>query len=223
MKLDVKLCKKLREFELMAEFSVDSCCVGFTGPSGSGKSMLLKCIAGIETPDSGRIMLGDRILFDSEKKINLPPRKRNVGYLFQNYALFPNMTVEKNIQSGLKAAGIEKKEREKRTMQMLQLFRLEQIRDCKPDRISGGQKQRTALARMLVCRPEAILMDEPCSALDEELREYLQKELGQLLLQFDCPSILVSHDSNEVRMLCKERYRMKAGHLLGLQDEKEKE
>ena len=136
------------------------------GPSGSGKSITLKCIAGVETADSGRIVLDGKILYDSEKKIDLPPQKRKIGYLFQGYALFPNMTIEENIKTGLRAKGFPKDEIEQKTNDMMKRFHIEELAKRYPRQISGGQKQRTALARMLVCEPEVILMDEPTSALD---------------------------------------------------------
>ena len=187
MSLEVKIKKKLKEFTLESELNVETGCTGLMGPSGSGKSITLKCIAGVETADSGRIVLDGKILYDSEKKIDLPPQKRKIGYLFQGYALFPNMTIKENIKTGLRAKGFPKD--------------------------SGGQKQRTALARMLVCEPEVILMDEPFSALDEYLREQMQDELSNMLAMLDKPAILVSHSSKEVENLCDKKYHIQRGHM----------
>ena len=131
------------------------------GPSGSGKSMTLKCIAGIEQPDSGEIILNKNPLFDSSKKIDFPPQKRKIGYLFQGYALFPNMTVEENIQCGLKAKKLAKPDRERRTVEMMEKFRIKELAKRYPRQLSGGQKQRTALARLMVYEPDVILLDEP--------------------------------------------------------------
>ena len=158
MSLEVKIKKKLKEFTLESELNVETGCTGLMGPSGSGKSITLKCIAGVETADSGRIVLDGKILYDSEKKIDLPPQKRKIGYLFQGYALFPNMTIEENIKTGLRAKGFPKDEIEQKTNDMMKRFHIEELAKRYPRQISGGQKQRTALARMLVCEPEVILM-----------------------------------------------------------------
>ena len=190
MSLEVKIKKKLKEFTLESELNVETGCTGLMGPSGSGKSITLKCIAGVETADSGRIVLDGKILYDSEKKIDLPPQKRKIGYLFQGYALFPNMTIEENIKTGLRAKGFPKDEIEQKTNDMMKRFHIEELAKRYPRQISGGQKQRTALARMLVCEPEVILMDEPFSALDEYLREQMQDELSNMLAMLDKPAIL---------------------------------
>lgn len=134
--------------------------------------MTLKSIAGIVTPDEGRILLNGRTLFDSEKKINLKPRDRKVGYLFQDYALFPNMTVRQNISCGVRG-----KEKEKLAEEQIHNFRLEGLEEQYPHQLSGGQKQRTALARMMANEPEALLLDEPFSALDYYLKEQLQVQM----------------------------------------------
>ena len=159
MNLEVKIQKKLKEFQLEASFSVGNECVGLMGPSGSGKSMTLKCIAGIEPPDRGEIILNKNPLFDSTKKIDLPPQKRKIGYLFQGYALFPNMTVEENIQCGLKAKKLAKSDRARRTEEMMEKFRIKELAKRYPRQLSGGQKQRTALARLMVYEPDVILLD----------------------------------------------------------------
>ena len=178
------------------------------GPSGSGKSITLKCIAGVQTADSGRIILDGRVLYDSEKKINLSPQKRKIGYLFQGYALFPNMTIEENIKTGLKAKKLPKDEIKQKANDMMKRFHIEELAKRYPRQISGGQKQRTALARMLACEPEVILMDEPFSALDEYLREQMQDELSNMLTMLNKPAILVSHSSKEVENLCDKKYHI---------------
>lgn len=213
MNLEVKIQKKLKEFQLEASFSVGNECVGLMGPSGSGKSMTLKCIAGIEQPDSGEIVLNKNPLFDSSKKIDFPPQKRKIGYLFQGYALFPNMTVEENIQCGLKAKKLAKPDRERRTEEMMEKFRIKELAKRYPRQLSGGQKQRTALARLMVYEPDVILLDEPFSALDEALRDELQQELFHMLAEYQNPSILVSHDPREIRRLCKKHYTIKEGRI----------
>ncbi|MDR2785846.1 MAG: ATP-binding cassette domain-containing protein, partial [Treponema sp.] len=142
-------------------------CLGILGASGSGKSMTLKCIAGIEKPDEGHIELNGRVLFDSAKRINLKPRERRVGYLFQNYALFPRSRVLENITMGLPLPG---EERIRKAREWIARFGLSGFEDRYPAQLSGGQQQRTALARMLIRDPELILLDEPFSALDSALR-----------------------------------------------------
>lgn len=213
MKLEIKIRKNLKEFALKADFTVDNGCTGLMGPSGSGKSMTLKCIAGIETPDEGVILLDGKPLFDSGRKINLSPQKRKIGYLFQGYALFPNMTVEENIQCGLKAKKMPKTHREERTQEMLARFQIRELAGRYPRQLSGGQKQRAAIARLMAYEPEVILLDEPLSALHDEMRAELQQELAKMLADFQRPSILVSHDINEVRRLCRKQYTIREGWI----------
>ena len=177
MSLQADIKKRFSGFTLEVSLRTESGVLGILGASGSGKSMTLKCIAGIETPDEGRIVLNDRVLFDSEKKINLTPQKRNVGYLFQNYALFPNMTVEANIAAGLKCPEREKQEI---VREMIRLFRMEGLEKRYPSQLSGGQQQRTALARILAYEPDVIMLDEPFSALDFYLREQLQVQVKEV-------------------------------------------
>ena len=213
MSLEVKIKKKLKEFTLESELHVETGCTGLMGPSGSGKSITLKCIAGVQTADSGRIILDGRVLYDSEKKINLSPQKRKIVYLFQGYALFPNMTIEENIKTGLKAKKLPKDEIKQKANDMMKRFHIEELAKRYPRQISGGQKQRTALARMLAFEPEVILMDEPFSALDEYLREQMQDELSNMLTMLNKPAILVSHSSKEVENLCDKKYHIQRGHL----------
>ena len=152
MSLQAAIKKRFSGFSLDVSLNTDGGVMGILGASGSGKSMTLKCIAGIETPDEGRIVLNGRVLFDSEKRINLPPQKRKVGYLFQNYALFPNMTVETNIAAGLSGS---KEEKQEAAARMIRLFKLEGLEKRYPSQLSGGQQQRVALARILVYEPDA--------------------------------------------------------------------
>ena len=213
MGLVVSIEKILKEFTLKAQLKADAECLGLMGPSGSGKSMTLKCIAGIETPDKGKIILDGKVLFDSDKNINLTPQERKIGYLFQGYALFPNMTVEENIHTGLKARKMSKQEIENRTMEMLKRFHIEELQNRYPRQLSGGQKQRAALARLKAYEPEVILLDEPFSALDEDLREELQHEIRNMLADFHRPSILVSHNSKEINNLCNKKYQIIRGQI----------
>ena len=156
MAIEVAIKKKIGNFCLDVAFSAGEEMFALLGASGCGKSMTLKCIAGIETPDEGKIILNGRTLFDSEKKINLIPQKRKVGYMFQDYALFPNMNVEKNIM-----AGMGRKPQKEIVQDYIRRFRLEGLEHHLPRQLSGGQKQRVALARMMASQPEILLLDEP--------------------------------------------------------------
>ena len=164
MSLSVDIEKKLGAFHLRSQFEAPDETMALLGASGCGKSMTLKCIAGIVTPDRGRIVLGGRVLFDSEKKINLPPQQRRVGYLFQQYALFPNMSVEQNILCGIRSG--DKAEKRRVLAEKIRMFRLEGLEKKHPAQLSGGQQQRVALARTLTQDPKIILADEPVAALD---------------------------------------------------------
>lgn len=202
MSLKVDIEKQLSHFLLKVSFEMDaSGILGLLGPSGCGKSMTLKCIAGIEKPDRGRIELDGVTLFDSEKKINLPPQKRGVGYLFQNYALFPNMTVRRNILCGLHYEK-DKAKKERACQEMMELLQIRELADLKPDKLSGGQAQRVALARILVNQPKLLMLDEPFAALDGHLQIRLQMELKELLAGLGCKVLFVSHNRTEAYHMC---------------------
>ena len=213
MSLEVNITKKLDGFTLHANFAARSTATAILGASGCGKSMPLRCIAGIVKPDAGRIVLDGRVLFDSAQHIDLPPQQRGVGLLFQNYALFPNMTVEQNVLCGLKAEK-DKAVRKARCAEMLQAMRLESLAKRYPAQLSGGQQQRTALARILVGRPKILMLDEPFSALDSYLREEVEGEVGSLLSNFDGTALLVTHDRDEAYRLCREMIVMDSGEVL---------
>ncbi len=198
--LTVQIQKKISSFKLDADFVCDNEILGLLGASGCGKSMTLRCVAGIQKPDSGRIVLNDRVLFDSEKKINLPPQERRVGYLFQQYALFPNMTVSGNIEAGLHA--LPKQQRAPIVADMIRRFHLEGLENHYPSQLSGGQQQRTALARIFGGNPDILLMDEPFSALDGFLKWQLEPELLDTLESFGKDVLFVSHDRDEVCHFC---------------------
>ena len=210
--LKVNIQKKLKEFDLEVDFELKKGCLGILGPSGCGKSMTLKSVAGIVDPDIGVVSLTtdkETVYFDSAKKINLKPQKRNVGYLFQNYALFPNMTVEENV-----AIGLGKGEDEKRVSEMIKRFHLEGLEKRYPRQLSGGQQQRVALARILAYGPDVLLLDEPFSALDTFLKEQLRLELAGLLKSFDGFSILVTHDRDEAFQFCDELIILDQGKII---------
>lgn len=209
--LEVQIYKKLAEFDLDVSFQVNDNILGLMGASGSGKSMTLKCIAGIEMPDQGRIVLNDRVLFDSEKKINVPIQKRNVGYMFQSYALFPNMNVYENISVGLRARIV--KDVDIVAQKVMKQFKISELASRYPKQLSGGQKQRVALARLMAYEPDVLLLDEPFSALDEDLKEDLLRELKSEL-QISKPVIFVSHNKEEVNELCDFKYKMKQGEIV---------
>ena len=207
--LQVNIQKKLGDFRLDVSFETEGGVLALLGASGCGKSMTLKCIAGVERPDSGRIVLNGRVLFDSEKRIDLPPQKRRVGYLFQHYALFPHMTVAENIAAG--ARHLPPKERQAAAAAQIRAFRLEGLEKYRPHQLSGGQQQRLALARILVGSPEVLLLDEPFSALDSYLKWQLELELMDTLEQFSGDTVFVSHDRDEVCRLCQSVCVLTAG------------
>ncbi len=210
MALSVDILKRLQGFTLRVSFQAEHGVTALLGASGSGKSMTLRCIAGVERPDEGRIMLDGRVLFDSARKIDLPPQDRRVGYLFQRYALFPNMTVLQNIEAGLsreRVALIRKTKRES----LITRFHLYGLEHRYPRELSGGQMQRVALCRMLAAEPEAILLDEPFAALDSHLRWQLEGELKQTLGDFSGATLLVSHDRGEVYRMSQRVCVLNAG------------
>ncbi len=201
-----------KAFRLEVDFAAGPGVMGILGPSGSGKSMILKCLAGIEQPDSGRISLDGVLLYDSEKRLNKPPQQRRVGYLFQNYALFPNLTVEDNI---LLATGKRRREVQGEIALLLARFHLNGLEKRYPKQLSGGQQQRAALARLLASRPAAILLDEPFCALDPHLREHLQLELSETLRASGIENvIMVTHSRDDAYRLCSTLAVLDNGRIL---------
>jgi molybdate transport system ATP-binding protein len=218
--LSVDIRKKLGAFRLNVSFNTDEGVTGILGASGCGKSMTLRCIAGIDKPDQGRIVLDDITLFDSEKGINPPPQERKVGYLFQNYALFPNMTVEKNILCGLYHEK-DKTERKRVLDDTINLLKLEGLEKHLPHQLSGGQQQRAALARILANKPRLLMLDEPFSALDSHLRGQLQIRMKKLLERYGGSTLMVTHNRDEAYNLCGRIALMDAGTILALKPVKE--
>lgn len=196
MSLTVKIEKHLENFDLNIDLTEDSKRIGILGASGSGKSMTLKSIAGIEHPDSGKILLDGRVFYDSSLKTDIKPQQRNVGYLFQNYALFPRMNVARNIAAGIRSKDAEKIKN--RVNEMIVKFRLEGLEERAPSELSGGQQQRVALARIMAYEPDAILLDEPFSALDVYLKDRMQEELMEMLSGYGGTVIMVSHSRDEI-------------------------
>ena len=209
--IELNISKTLGRFQLHMELHSDSKRIGILGASGCGKSMTLKCIAGIESPDEGKIVLEGRTLYDSAQKIHVKAQKRRIGYLFQNYALFPMMTVRKNIMAGLKCSRVEQ---EKIAEKMIGKFQLKDLGDRLPGELSGGQQQRVALARIMAYEPDVILLDEPFSALDEFLKDRLQQELIQMLEDYPGTVILVSHSRDEIYRFSEELVIMDQGKTI---------
>lgn len=211
MELSVKIKKTFDDFSLDVEFHTTEALNGLLGSSGAGKSMILHCIAGSETPDAGRIVLNRRVLFDSDKGINLPSRLRRVGVLFQSYALFPHMTVMENIAFPLNKLSSDSRDR--RMEEMLEILELTDLKERYPSQLSGGQQQRTALARALVVQPEALLLDEPFSALDDSLKNSVIKQLVDVLHQYQGITFFVTHNTNEAYRICSHLVILRNGHV----------
>jgi molybdate transport system permease protein len=210
--LIVNIEKNLKSFELQVDFTADQNTLGLLGASGSGKSLTLRCIAGLEKPSRGRIVLNGRILFDAKRKINLPSRKRRIGFLFQNYALFPHMTVAQNIGFGLQE--LPKHERISRVQQYIEMMQLQDLENRYPHQISGGQQQRVALARALVIEPEAILLDEPLSALDTYLRNQIEKLLRKVLSSYQGATLFITHKLEEAYRVSSNILVMSEGKVI---------
>ncbi len=208
MALEVDIRKRLGSFHLDARFAFDGGTMALLGASGCGKSLTLRCIAGIVKPEEGSIRLNGKTLFDSARGIDLPPQQRRVGYLFQHYALFPNMTARQNVEI---AARGSRRERRQQAEEQLRALYLEGLGDRYPHQLSGGQQQRVALARIFASGPDILLLDEPFSALDSYLKWRIEMELSDTLSRFGRPALFVSHDRDEVYRLCGEVCVMQDG------------
>jgi ABC-type sulfate/molybdate transport systems ATPase subunit len=211
MGLQVDIIKKLPGFNLQVCLSCEQGIIGVLGASGAGKSMLLKCIAGLVDPDEGRIIVNGKTFFDSDKKINLPPRERTAGFLFQNYALFPHLTIADNIAFGLD--NLSKADKHKKAVALMERFNLSGMAKRYPSQISGGQQQRVALARALAVEPEILLLDEPFSALDNHLKNYLIKDMLASLKEFKGNTLFVTHNMEEAYRLCNRIAVLKSGSV----------
>src|ERR1700723_1083181 len=211
--LSVRIGKTLgKAFSLAAEFEAGAGITILFGPSGSGKSTLLNCIAGLIAPESGRIALGARVLFDSKGRVNVPARRRSVGYLFQNLALFPHLTVEQNVKYGL--AKMPANVREERTATILESFRIAHLRGRKPNELSGGERHRVALARSLVTDPMVLLLDEPLTALDALTKSEIIEDLRGWNASHQIPIIYVTHAVREAFALGERVVVLDEGRIL---------
>lgn len=197
--IDLRINKEIQKGDFLTLF----------GKSGSGKTTLLRIIAGLETPQSGKIVVDGEVWFDSSKKINLPPQKRNVGFVFQDYALFPHMSVRQNLEFAL-----PNKKESKKIDEILEIMEIDNLSSMKPEHLSGGQKQRVAVARTLMTNPKMLLLDEPLSALDGAMRLKLQDELHAIHQKFGITSILVTHDISEVFRLSNRVFKISLGKVI---------
>lgn len=200
MELFIDIKKKLPSFTLDIKLETKKDTWGLLGESGSGKSMTLKCIAGLVKPDYGKITLNNRVLFDSDKGINIPIKDRKIGFLFQNYALFPHMTVEQNISYALNS--LKKEEKQKILEEKISIAHLEGLEKRYPGQLSGGQQQRVALARALAVNPEILLLDEPFSALDNHLKKQMITQMSDTLSNYSGVTLFVTHNMEEAFQLC---------------------
>lgn len=219
MQLDIDLQKTLksakRSFRLQVRFQTDSQRLVILGPSGSGKSLLLKAIAGLMRPDRGHIRLDGTPLFDRAAKLDLPTQARQIAYLFQDYALFPHLNVRQNIGFGLSRGLLNPRAslQHEAVDYWLDAFELRPVADQLPDELSGGQRQRTALGRALIAKPKALLLDEPFSALDPQLRTHMRRELDDLQRRLQVPMLLITHDPEDAEVFGDQVLHLRDGMI----------
>lgn len=202
---ELRLQSRERRFDLDMRFDSSQQRIVLFGPSGAGKSVTLQVVAGLLRPASGRIAIGERVLYDSRKGIDVPPRERRIGYVLQDHALFPHLSVRNNIAFGLRCLRrpwLDAAAR-RRVDAMLALFELEPLAAMRPQALSGGQRQRVALARALIVEPSLLLLDEPFAALDARLRQRMREQLRELQQRIGIPMLLISHDLQDVRSLAE--------------------
>lgn len=224
MQITVDISKTLRSgqraFQLRAAFASPSQRIVIYGASGAGKSQLLKAVAGLMRPDAGRIELGGQCLFDRAARIDVPAQRRRVGYLFQDYALFPHLNVRQNIGFGLRRGWFNPSSRadHEAVGYWLEAFELDLVAHQQPHQLSGGQRQRVALARALVADPQALLLDEPFAALDPGLRARMRTELDKLQRRLSIPMLMITHDPEDVHAFGEHVLRMDQGRIVGGDD-----
>lgn len=203
IRVEHRFSERAGGFHLDVNFAAEGRCVCFFGHSGSGKTLTMQAVAGLFAPQSGNITVGGRTVFDSKSKTCLPARVRRLGYLFQDYALFPHLTVRENIAFGLGGNSFSGDKTRNRVEEMLDIFEIRHLAAQRPGLISGGQKQRVALARALAPRPDILLLDEPFSALDPLMRERMRAQCRELLARFETPAIIITHDPADVAVFAE--------------------
>jgi len=203
-------------FELDIAFQSDEQRLVLFGPSGAGKTQTLMMMAGLNTPSQGRVVFQDQVVFDSQQSIHLAARQRGLGYVFQDYALFPHLTVRQNIGFALKQGLQNPKQthEDSSVAHWTQVFQLQAVSELYPEQLSGGQRQRTALARALVAQPRALLLDEPFAAMDRPLRQRLREELLQLQTELALPMVLITHDEEDVKAFAEEVIHIQQGKVV---------
>ncbi len=211
--LSVDITKNLPDFSLSLRFSIERDILVLFGPSGCGKTTTLRSIAGLLQPDGGRIVNDGEVFFDAADKIFIPPRQRRIGYMFQDFALFPHMTVYRNIWYGVRN---HDQEAQKMYEKLTSLLKIGHLAKRSPGQLSGGEKQRVALARALMAQPKILLLDEPLSSLDTETRREVRNELREMQRIWNIPFILVTHDPDEARFLGDQVLYMQKGRQIGL-------
>lgn len=219
MSVSFRLIKQLNYFTLDVEYSMENELLVIEGSSGAGKTTILNCLAGIMKPDDGNITVDGRVLFSHTDKVNIAAEKRNIGYLFQNYALFPNMTVRQNVLYGLKNKKEYRKKASRKEMleyadYMMETLGISHLANKNSSAISGGEKQRTALARAMVTKPSLLLLDEPFSALDENTRGRIYEEFNEFKETLKIPTILITHNHRETELFADKNITLKEGRII---------
>lgn len=219
MSVSFRLIKQLNYFTLDVEYSMENELLVIEGSSGAGKTTILNCLAGIMKPDDGNITIDGRVLFSHTNKVNIAAEKRNIGYLFQNYALFPNMTVRQNVLYGLKNKKEYRKKASRKEMleyadYMMETLGISHLANKNSSAISGGEKQRTALARAMVTKPSLLLLDEPFSALDENTKGRIYEEFNEFKETLKIPTILITHNHRETELFADKNITLKEGRII---------
>jgi molybdate transport system ATP-binding protein len=213
--LDISVSRQLRDFRLSLDLTVrHGEYLILTGDNGAGKSTLLNIVAGLMTPDQGYISLNGTTLFDAGRRINIPPEERRIGYIFQNAAIFPHLTVTENIAYGLKAMGMAKPLREKKVAGLIDQLKLDHLRNCKADQLSGGQKQLVALGRAIAIDPVLLLLDEPYRALDSTMYVVVKECIHEVVRSMNIPCILVTHQISDQDLLNSRTCRIHEGKIV---------